>query len=337
MRDHPSSPASKRISTAFRAWVVLSALFALHCALPPPAPPPSPARLSLLAVGDTGFPLPAARLISNQYAVARAMDRADSDRSIDGLLFLGDNFYPNGLEERSALSQIRRNLVRPYCRFMELEGPRSAEIQRACRRTGDAKHAVPIYAVLGNHDHKAPGSPERESELIPQFISNWKVPKGLAEVVELDAGISLILYDSHLIRQGADASSITDAIRHSQGPWRILVGHHPIATKRGLKKEGKPSETYAKRVIDAVVAAELPVQLVLMGHEHSLQVLALPEPAPRLHLTVGGGAKPRKLKTRAADRRFGMARLGFARVDLIGQGENERLLTSMYALPSHQP
>lgn len=346
----PKDCASKNRTPLARlriATLLACLFFTLHCAKPdygPELAPPTATekaaaattRVSFFALGDMGFPIPKYALFSNQLSVGKAMQRFDAERPVDAVVFLGDLFYPVGLEEKTAVTQIRNNLVRPYCRFVALDGPRASEIARTCPRDPAAKHVVPLYAVLGNHDYGSPGSPERTRELVPQFLSNWKLPSETVQVVELEAGVSLILFDSQRVRNhGDDPSLLTDAIRRSRGPWRILIAHHPIATQSLKEKEVPLQETYSQKILNAIAAAGAPVQLVLSGHEHNLQVIALPAPHPPLHVIAGSGANARSTRTAAADLKFFAQRLGFARIDLVETAEAVRLVASLYALPGN--
>lgn len=292
--------------------------------------------LSLFAVGDTGFPALVHTPLNNQYLVGDAMQRIDAEQPADAVVFLGDLFYPVGLEEQTAIAQIRNNLVRPYCRFMALDGPRASEMKRACRQNRNTQHNIPIYAVLGNHDYGTPGSPERTRTLVPQFVSNWHIPSEIAQVVELDAGVSLILFDSQRVRNhGQDPRALTDAIRASRGPWRILALHHPIATQSITQEDIAMQDPFAEKILNAIADAEVPVQLVLAGHEHNLQAIALPAPHPPLHIIAGSGADAREARSQAVDQRFFAENLGFARIDLVETAYAARLVASLYALPAH--
>ncbi len=290
--------------------------------------------LSFLALGDIGFPVAEHPEKSDQTYVGKAMRRIDAKHPVDAVVFLGDLFYPVGLEETTAVTQIRDNLVRPYCRFVALDAVRSHEVARACRTR--SKHVVPIFAVLGNHDYGSPGSPDRTQNLVPEFISNWKVPSEMVQVVEFDAGVSLILFDSQRVRyHGEDPSPLTDAIRQSRGPWRILVAHHPIATQSTQTEITEMQESYSRKILNAIAASGKSVQLVLAGHEHNLQVIELPAPQPALHIIAGSGGNTRGSRTTAADLKFFDQRLGFARIDLIQTAKTERLVASLYALSKY--
>jgi hypothetical protein len=75
------------------------------------ADPPRRAALSLLAVGDTGKPVAALRALDPGHAVADAMAGEDARDPVDAIVLLGDNFYPDGLEENELKDRLRENLV----------------------------------------------------------------------------------------------------------------------------------------------------------------------------------------------------------------------------------
>ena len=72
------------------------------------------------------------------------------------------------------------------------------------------------------------------------------------------------------------------------------------------------------------------MQLVLAGHHHSLQIFETLEPIQALHVGAGSGshAKP-PLARDHPDVRFSRMELGFARIDWVGEGENERLIVTL--------
>src|SRR5262245_6853202 len=89
---------------------------------------------SLLAVGDQGGPPHWLTAASGQYAVGTALEEVDERRPVDALLLLGDNFYASGLRRNELIERVRGNVVAPYCRFVDLSGPRSSEVRSACDR-----------------------------------------------------------------------------------------------------------------------------------------------------------------------------------------------------------
>ena len=292
------------------------------------------ARRSLLAVGDTGRNRALPALFEGQRAVADAMRREADRAPVDALVLLGDNFYPDGLTREALLPRLRANLVTPYCVFLRLAGPRSAEVADACPVPPAERRPVPLYAVLGNHDLEVPESAGLQRTEIAAFLPGWHMSRGLAETVELGDGLSLVLFESEpaIDDPAAIGEALRAAIERARGPWRILATHRPIATD----DDGRPRlGGYPTFVRDAILASGRPVQLVLAGHHHSLQAFAVGPPLPSLQLGIGSGARAEP-PLAAADHpeiRFARLALGFARIDLVGHGENERLVATLHRAP----
>lgn len=300
------------------------------------AGPPLPeAQLTLLAVGDTGQPaswLP----LDPQLRVGRAMARVHRARPVDALVLLGDNFYPSGLTSRELVERVRANLVKPYCGFVALRGPRSPEVEAACPTGVELERPIPIFAVLGNHDYETAESPELEREAVPRFVSNWSVPQGVAEVHELPGGVSLVLAQSEELLSGAGTAPLRDALARSRGPWRIVALHRPVVEGiRGPTNTDKNTAAFSALVRGAIVESGVVVQLLLAGHEHNLQIFDGSSPGPQLVVVAGSGGGERRTKFDAASRRFALVGIGFALIDLVGTGSDARLVASQFALPEH--
>jgi hypothetical protein len=295
---------------------------------------PHDASLSFLAVGDTGKRHRiAARLSEGQIAVADAMALEDRHHPVDALVLLGDNFYMRGLERHELVPRLRRNLVLPYCRFLDLGGPRSSEVSSSCHVPESDRHVIPIHAVLGNHDHAAAESPRLQREIVPEFIVNWSMPERRVEVVELGRGVSLILVDSE--RGGLSDEvqrRLAEALSEAEGPWRVIAAHAPMAIGEWSAPPGEfdHSLEFESWMRSAIEAAGVAVHLYLSGHHHSMQVIEDgDELGPFLHVVVGSGARWREIENPHPRRRFGRGRLGFARVDLAGAGDREHLVVSL--------
>lgn len=295
--------------------------------------PSSAGRWSILAVGDTGRAGSRSDSFEGQLAVAEAMTREARERPVAGLVFLGDNFYDRGLAEADLVERIRTNLVRPYCHFLALTGPRSGEVESACPEPAIERRPVPIFAVLGNHDLEGPDSARLQREAIPGFLPDWRMSAGLTRVVEVHPGVSLILFESELSidDRAAIERELSAAIRAARGPWRILATHRPIATD---DLGGVPKGGYPDYVRDAIEQAGLPVQLVLCGHHHSLQAFALGAPTPLLQIGAGSGSRAEPpLATGHPDLLHSALALGFARIELRGDAPEDRLEVSLFTVP----
>jgi len=286
---------------------------------------------SLLAVGDTGDQhwLPSWR--EGQLSVARAMTALDFASRVDVLLLLGDNFYPDGLMAHEMLSRIRDNLVWPYCRFVELDGPRSDEVRDACSLSPDLRRADPpaIYATFGNHDRDSPESVGLQRTAIPLRVSNWYAPPGLVEVIE-EGSLSLVLVDSPLLSGEEEILQVVDALRASRGDWRVVAAHHPVTRPVQGAMDG-PSAALRRALSESGVQ----VQLLLAGHRHNLQAVAGWEGGPALQVIAGSGSTHRPLREIEEERLFGRDANGFVRVDLEESSGREVMRVSLYVTPRY--
>jgi hypothetical protein len=265
--------------------------------------------LSLLALGDTGKGRLWPKSLRAQYRVGEALAREDRRAPVEALVFLGDNFYPRGLTPETLRARVGENLAAPYCHFLALTERGFAELGERCRRPPEATHPVPIVAVLGNHDVGLAQGVALQRTGIPAWIGNWLVP-GTARSYELGAGVSLVAFHSPDVADGAAADALAAALRAARGPWLIVAAHHPVADPGAGWRSA-----YAERVRAALRAAGRPVHLFLAGHQHSLQALRAEGAA--LHVIAGGGGADLYplAPSRGAERLFGVAAHGFARVD----------------------
>ncbi len=270
---------------------------------------PAGTRLSLLVVGDSGAP-PKWVEGAPAWRVGDAIAAEARRSSADALVLLGDNFYDSGLQTDTFTRQVRDNLVAQFRPFVELT-PQGAEELGEERVCGGCR-PIPIHAVLGNHDYASDESPALQRDLLPELVANWHMPKDLAGLVELGEGVSLLLFDCIRWDDGVP-ERLLELLRASQGPFRILASHYPMAdTGHYFYK------TFTRDLHKLMRKAEVPVQLYLSGHEHNLQILRMPPPAPPLHVIAGGGSYVREISPTPTRRDFAAAELGFARVDLVG-------------------
>lgn len=289
---------------------------------------------SLFAVGDTGRPHRwFAEFLEGQISVANGMNAEDERVPVDALLLLGDNFYDAGLQRETMADQIRENIVYPYCQFVALNGPRSEEVREACSRPADREFPPKILAVFGNHDIATPGSADLECQEVKDFVSNWHLPCGFSELVELGNGISVILFDSEREPTRRDVEEAEEALRNSLGPWRVIAAHRPIS----LDDDSRPLKTdhWVNQIAERT---GIPIHAFVSGHHHNLQLLESPGPSPWLHIIAGSGARARARPPDAVDhphRRYGASKLGFARIDVVKSGEEERLLVSLFETPNY--
>jgi hypothetical protein len=307
---------------------------ASHRAANAPLDPRGEVLWTLLALGDTGRPAPNIPALSRQSAVARALAQEDELHPADALALLGDNFYFKGIHREDALERIRDNLVVPYCHFQSFDGDLSHAVEGDCPEPRGERHPVPIYAVLGNHDHGDPESADLQANEIPRYVSNWILPLDLARNIDLDHGVSLVLVDSTPLQTVTGPTpELVAALRASRGPWRILIAHHPVGTSNqvGAGAEGAGG-IYTENIRQSIEAAGVTVQLMLAGHEHNLQMIDMRGGAPSLVAVSGGGSSPRPVKSSSQGRLVASPSLGFTRVRLEQRDGTTRLHVTPYRL-----
>jgi predicted phosphodiesterase len=344
MQEIPTRPAPlqpRRRPAPVRPAAALALALGAAAALAVPAPAqltdapaatgsaaPAAPIVSIFAVGDTG-----SYEDRRDLAVAEAIAAEDRRAPAAALVLLGDNFYPHGLRHKELEARIARNVVRPWCRFAVLTAPRSAAVKDACELDEAARRpGVPIYAVLGNHDYEAPESPALQREVVPQYVANWRVPLRRAEVVELAGGVSLVLFDStELWERNDGGDELARALRSSRGPWRIVAAHHPpIWVKRDEEEQ-----LYRARLARALDASRVPVHLLVAGHEHNLQLVETDAPWPPLVVVAGSGSDLKDVETVESGLRYAAKLPGFARVDLVAEGGEERLVATLFTAPEY--
>jgi hypothetical protein len=296
------------------------------------------AAFSMLVLGDTGKRHRAfARGFEGQLSVGADLAAEDRAHPADALLLLGDNFYMRGLRAEELVERIRMNIVLPYCRFVDLTGPRSEEVASACPG-GPAKPPVrPIFALLGNHDHLTRESPSLQRDVVPAYVANWKLSTDVVARREVANGISLILVDSTRIESEQDLpayrEALVSALRESAGPWRVLAAHAAMAVgdNGGIPVAESVRGRFGTFIRAAVAEAGVPVQLFVAGHHHSLQAVEGSEPpGPALHVIAGSGSRSRPLRTLHPRARHASASLGFARLDWAGEGQQAQLTVSLF-------
>jgi calcineurin-like phosphoesterase family protein len=307
-----------------RALALVLAL-ASACA-PPPAryePRAPDVHLSLLVLGDWGRFPKNGETPEKQLHVAQALAEEDRQAPVDAVIFVGDNFYPRGLEQSQLELRLRANVVAPYCHFADLTERGEAALGSACTEPAIRRHRVPLWVALGNHDLTRE-SLELERHAVPEYLANWQLLGVQPETLELPQGVSLVFYDSSSLRLpvGADdLPRLQTALAESRGPWRILVAHHPI--------DGKPGERGIER---AIADARVRPQLLLAGHIHDLRAATLAPPLPAFQLISGGGGGNESSDVELPGQLWQLTSTGFARVDLVGSGERAHLRLRVFAV-----
>jgi hypothetical protein len=265
-----------------------------------------PVVFSFFAVGDVGR---SGTLHRGRHHVADAVRRLDAERPASALVLLGDYFHPDGLDPAEPGSRVREVLGEPFGEF----------------------ETRPLVGVLGNHDRPKPDSNTLvvTGRMLRRWLPGWRGADAPVERFRLAPGVDVVTYDSS--SDDADLPRrLENAIRAAPGPWRIVVGHHPLRADWGYPAE----QGLADGLREAVARAGVPVQLAVAGHDHNLQVLDLEEAGLGLQVISGSGSGHRRLRGEVADRWLGVDELGMARVDLIDRPGGDVLRVTVYSVES---
>lgn len=239
-------------------------------------------------------------------------------KKIDAVVFLGDNFYPRGLNEKHWQAK-REAVLGPF---------REQGTQRVLGLPRER-----VHAVTGNHDyyrHHFIGpfgftetGNNRAAQLEEWTYHFWGCKECGPDTLLLTApagetAAELYFFDSALpAARGANASrdeyaALSDRIRANADQakefrWRLLLSHHPLKTVGPHGAQGLPCEQWSRwrrflnwgmRVVgagnqnlcttgyrayvgsvrEAIQVAGARFHLALAGHDHNLQLLRDPDP-----------------------------------------------------------
>ncbi|MCP4216322.1 MAG: hypothetical protein GY765_16860 [bacterium] len=213
--------------------------------------------LDFIALGDTG------NGDDKQRSVAGAMARYASINLVKMVLFLGDNFYPSGVDSvDDPMFQTHFEDIYPEGLF-----------------------DMPFYATLGNHDYKgnvdAQVQYHQRSErwVMPSFYYTFTVPYSQS------AGVQFFALDTNPIATWKDVDRqlqwLEDELGKSTARWKIVFGHHPVYSN------GKHGDSTRMKGWVYPLLEHYGVDLYLCGHDHDLQILK-PVQGTALHYAVSG-------------------------------------------------
>lgn len=204
-------------------------------------------EIRLVALGDAGTG------DAGQAQVAQAVGKVCAQEGCDLVLYLGDNFYPSGVESLNDPKFISH--------FEEIY-----------------QHLdLPFFAILGNHDTKGEVEPQRLYSLISP---KWYLP---AFQYRFKAGpIDLYGLNSNCVASAWPQLSrwLEDARPEA---WQLVFAHHNLY---GSGDHG--DAPYGARSLWNAFFDEK-VDLYLSGHEHHLEHIRLSEGGTDFLISGGGG------------------------------------------------
>lgn len=251
-----------------------------------------------VAFGDAGVGVP------TQHAAARAIAQVCAARGCDFALMLGDNIYPSGVGSATD-PQFEEKFELPF-----------------------APLAMPVWAVLGNHDNGGGGAGhenrrgkfqvdyhyrrDRASDMwrMPARYYRWSVPAQsdeppLAEFFALDSNpLASIWPDPDpayepLAYGAAQRAWLAKALGASRARWKIAFAHHPYRSNGMHGNAGSfggkrpPAAQTArgapwKEFVERGICAQGGVDLLFAGHDHDLQWLKPVDGCGRTQFVVSG-------------------------------------------------
>jgi tartrate-resistant acid phosphatase type 5 len=219
--------------------------------------------LRFLVVGDTGV------ADQTQKQVAAQMEKiCQSGIPLSGIVLLGDNFYPSGVQSISD-PLWQKALMEPY--------------------GGPCLSQVDFYPILGNHDYK--GSVRAQIEYGHE-VSRWKMPSrfysvkfgDLIEFFQLDSNTWEVLMPFW----GTNFGYIRKDLAESNSKWRIVTSHHPINSgcSDRVEREDRPKTWMMAKLLCPHT------DLWLSGHLHSQEYVLDTELCAAPVAIVGSGGAP---------------------------------------------
>lgn len=146
-------------------------------------------EVSVLMIGDAGMGN------ENQHLVAAASEKTCEELGCDMALYLGDNFYPSGVEN---IEDFR------FSEWFENVYPQN----------------IPFYAVLGNHDVKGNW---RAQIAYTDKSQRWTMP-------DVNYRFSAGPVQFYAINTNCSQLALANLETDEVSPWKVIVGHKPYVS-----------------------------------------------------------------------------------------------------------
>lgn len=255
-----------------------------------------------VALGDAG------KANEGQYKIADAIEKKCERDGCQFSVYLGDNFYPNGVKNVDDPQWLEK-FEKPYARV-----------------------ELPFYAILGNHDYGTLGNNFAKGDYEIQYgrkNPKWIMPsqyydfvKSRTHFIALDTAMAMWDFEHSVDKQ---LKFVSQAISRVSADWRIFLGHHPYYSNGTHGNAGSYEDKswlpiangkFVKRLLKRTICKN--ADLYLSGHDHSLQLLPTSDDCATLFAVSGAGASTTKLKARNPTL-FESSQIGFAYIVVAGK------------------
>jgi tartrate-resistant acid phosphatase type 5 len=255
----------------------------------------SPVVTRFVALGDAGTG------DDKQRRVAGALAQVCAARGCDFAVYLGDNFYNDGVTSADD-RKFQDAFETPY-----------------------AALDFPFWAVLGNHDYGGGGGgwePYRTDAQVAytERSAKWRMPdqfwrEELGEVTLFGLDTTALAWE-----RAEDLEAWFPGARDgAQGRWRIALGHHTFLSNGPHGNAGAWDGGNGGRRFRDFFEREVcgKVDLYLGGHDHSLQWPVSTCPGTEFVVT-GAGGKTSRVGEGNVESWFEASTLGFLHVEIAG-------------------
>ncbi|MDP2305083.1 MAG: metallophosphoesterase [Pseudomonadota bacterium] len=244
----------------------------------------SGAPIRFIAIGDAGTGS------GDQYAVADAVAMVCAAHGCDFALYLGDNFYNDGVSSVDD-AQWQESFELPY-----------------------AALEFPFYAVLGNHDYGSGGGGfevDRANAQVEYASQSDKFVMPSTFYSHVKGNATFFGLDTTALdwgRSQEQAAWLPGALAEVRTTWTIAYGHHPYISNGD---HGNANDNFGPFFEDNLCGK---VDVYLCGHDHDLQWL---EPTCGTEFIVSGaGAKLRDTGMGSNPTQYEQSQLGFMWVEI---------------------
>ncbi len=247
------------------------------------------APLNFVTIGDWGR-----GGAEKQREVGQQMGRSAEAIGSRFVISVGDNFYEDGVSG--------------------LDDP---QWQDSFETIYDAASLqTPWHVILGNHDYRGDVEAQlrygdthaRWNMPARYFVRTETLPDGAqADLFFIDTSPMIAAYRHSKVRIDsqdvpAQLAWLDRALGQSTAPWKIVIGHHPIHTVTGGKRDQKDLIAMLLPILQAHR-----VPLYINGHDHNLQMI---DRDGITFITCGAGSLTSKVKA-AGDGQFSSDQHGF--------------------------